>query len=118
MNFKENIKGMVFTSEYQGKKYYKLGLSHKNMDGSYAKGYINCKFPKGKEISSDKALINIKNAWLDFYIKEKITYPYIFINEYEIIDIKNETKKEENDPYKDMGDEIQLDESDLPFDFN
>lgn len=126
MNFKDNIKAMIFKSEYQGKNYYKLGLSHKNMDGSYAKGYISCKFAKNKKIESDKALINIKNAWLDFYLKDKITQPYIFINDYDILDIKNDTQrndievnnKVENDPYKDMGDEIQLDESDLPFDFN
>lgn len=121
MNFKENIKAMIFKSEYQGRNYYKIGLSHKNMDGSYTRGYISCRFAKNKELESDKALINIKSAWLDFYLKDKITQPYIFINEYDILDIKNnidKNKQEENDPYKDMGDEIVLDESELPFDFN
>ena len=32
--------------------------------------------------------------------------------------MQKETKKVENNPYLDMEDEIQLDETDLPFDFN
>ena len=67
---------------------------------------------KGEHIPN-KANIIIKDAWLDFSVSNKKTYPYIFINEYELL---NENKvEEEKDYYEQMGKEIEIDENELPF---
>lgn len=109
---------MIFKNAYQDRDYYSIGISKKKLDGSYEKGYIRCQFPKNT-ILENQTLITIKNAWLDFYIKDKKTIPYIFINEFEIEDSdkKEEVKEEpkEVDPYEEMGKQIELTESDLPF---
>ena len=119
MNVISDKKEMIFKNTYQDRDYYSIGISKKKLDGSYEKGYISCQFPKNTKLG-DKTLITIKNAWLDFYIKDKKTIPYIFINEYDIIDseIKEKIKSKEEkqvDPYEEMGKQIELTESDLPF---
>ena len=47
--------------------------------------------------------INIKNAWLDFYVKDKKTIDYIFISDFEIVEDKKEELEEieEADPFLD-----------------
>ena len=138
-------KEMIFRNEItytdesgteQKKTLYKISLSHKNADGSYSQTSMLCKFPKDTELKT-KTLISIKQAWLDFYFKDrkketgesfKETIPYIFINEYEICDESNEmpdSKSVENNSnevniptnYKtDYDDkEIVLTDNDLPF---
>jgi hypothetical protein len=84
MQVVSNRKEKIYRNDYEGKPIYKIGLSKKNQDGNYTNGYMLCSFKKGTDIPN-KTYINIKNAWLDFYLKEKETIPYIFINEYEII---------------------------------
>lgn len=89
MNFVEGKKCNVFVNVVNGNVFYVIGLSKKDMNGNYINGTINCKFKKGTE-PTEKCKIVIKNAWLDFYIKEverngkkaKETIPFIFINEY------------------------------------
>lgn len=89
MNFVEGKKCNVFVNVVNGNVFYVIGLSKKDMNGNYINGTINCKFKKGTE-PTEKCKIVIKNAWLDFYIKEverngkkaKETVPFIFINEY------------------------------------
>ena len=49
MEIVSDRKEMIFKYEYQDKCFYSIGISRKNQDGSYTKGYISCKFPKGKE---------------------------------------------------------------------
>lgn len=118
MKIVSDKKEMIFKNTYQDRDYYSIGISKKKLDGSYEKGYINCQFPKNTKLGN-QTLIIIKNAWLDFYIKDKKTIPYIFINEFEIVDNENkqEIKEElkEIDPYEEMGKQIELTESDLPF---
>lgn len=97
---------VVYKNEYQGKAYYKIKLAKKDENGNWQNGYVSCRFKKDVELK-DKSHIEIKDAWLDFYLKDKITYPYIFINEFEVTD-----SKQEKDPFAEMGEEI---ESDYPF---
>lgn len=120
MNIISDKKEMIFKNIVGDREYYSIGLSKKKLDGSYEKGYINCQFPKNTKLDN-RTLIKIKNAWLDFYIsKDKKTMPYVFINEYDIIE--SESKKEikpkeekQTDPYEEMGKQIELTDSDLPF---
>lgn len=105
---------MIFKNEYEGKPYYSLGLSKKMQDGNYLNGYIPCQFKKNVEIDNKKK-IYIKNAWLTFYIKDKKTIPYIFINEFEYVEAAIKEAKKETDPFKEFADEIEITDEDLPF---
>lgn len=102
----------VFEREYEGKKYYKLGLSKKDMNGNYMSGYIDCRFRKDVEVDTSKK-IYLQDCWLDFYVKDKKTNLYVFVNKFEYVsDIVKQNKK---DPFEEFGEEIELDSSDLPF---
>ena len=91
MNIEDNKPKTIFRNDYNGKALYSIGLSHKKQDGTWESGTMNCRFPKDAELQH-KQKIKIVNAWLDFYVKDKITHPYIFINKYELVE---EQKKEE-----------------------
>ena len=70
-------------------------------------------------IRENKAKILIKESWIDFYIKERITYPYIFINKFEILEEKKpedtiETPKSTS-TYDNENSDIALTDADLPF---
>ncbi len=119
-----NVK--IFANDYNGKKIYSMGLSKKDINGNYINGYISCRFKKNIELKN-KTTIKIKDAWLDFYLSNKKTIPFIFINEYELVD-NGETKEdkpivedapiqvnEEKDAYEEIGEEIELFDDDLPF---
>lgn len=125
MNIENKYPVMIFKNVNEGKTFYSLGLSKKDADGNYVNGYISCRFKKDVELE-DKTKIYIKNAFLTFYVKDKITVPYIFISEFDTVDQTIEKIKKENevqedvvDPYSTFGSTItveQLDEMpDLPF---
>lgn len=136
MIFRNEIKYKDENGVEQSKTLYKISLSHKNADGSYSQTSILCKFPKDTDLKT-KTLIKLKQAWLDFYFRDrkkdngesyKETIPYIFINEFEICDESNETTNSQPvqqdlkdldlpDNYKtDYEDtEIVLTDNDLPF---
>lgn len=95
---------MIYSKEYQGNTYYNLRLSKKDKDGKYINGYISCRFKKDVSVD-DKKKIYIKDAWLDFYLKDKVTVPYVFINEFEYVeDVIDKSK-----------DEFEITDEELPF---
>lgn len=115
MNIVNEYPVMVFRNDREGKVFYSLGLSKKNQDNSYSNGYIGCRFKKDVELEN-QTKIYIKKAWLDFYLKGKITVPYIFISEFETLknamqQSKKDTKVEE---YEDIN-VVHLSDEDLPF---
>lgn len=119
MNVISDKQEMIFKNTVGDKTFYSIGISKKKLDGSYEKGYINCQFPKNTTLEN-QTLIKIKKAWVDFYIKDKKTMPYIFINEFDILDEKKEKNKHEEkqvDEYEEMGKqiEIEIEDSMLPF---
>lgn len=119
MNIVNDKSVKVFLKDYQGKELYSVGISKKDQNGNYINGYISCRFKKDVHLKN-KSTIKIKNAWLDFYLKDKETRPYIFINEFELVseDVPIQENKEiKKDPYEEMGDEVELTDEDLPFDF-
>ena len=95
---------MIFKREYQGKIFQSVGLSKKNQDGTYTNGYMAVQFKNNVSLD-DKTKINIKKAWLTFYLKDNETKPYIFINDFEIV----------NNPQKEFERKIQITDNDLPF---
>lgn len=121
MNIKENYIVMVFVKEFEGRKLYSIGLSKKNKNGGYDNGFMSVRFKKDVVVNN-KTRIKLKDAWLSFNTNEGKTFPFIFINDFEIISEPNPNKKEEN-PYEDFGNSIKtevqetfdIQESDLPF---
>lgn len=100
-----------------GKEFYSIGLSKKKQDGSYENGFISCRFKKDVQLEN-KTKIQIKSAWLDFYVKERITNPYIFINEFEILEENKQEPVEDlhtTTVYEDEKSDIELTDADLPF---
>lgn len=118
MNITNEYAVMIFRNDYEGKTYYKVGLSKKDMNGGYINGYITIRFKKDV-VLSDQTKIYIKHAWLDFYLKDKQTIPYIFCSAFELqSDAMQEGKKEiavPNNITSNYEDSIILDDSDLPF---
>ena len=115
MEIRSNRKEKIYRKDFNGKPVYKIGLSKKNQDNTYTNGYILCSFKKGTDIP-DKSYINIKNAWLDFYIKDKETIPYIFINDFEIVEDKKQEKKGNDEIIKiDTYTTEEIDDLPLPF---
>lgn len=129
MNIVTDKPYMIFKNDYNGYTFYKLGLSKKDKTGAWINGYIRCQFNKGISLEN-QTKIYLKKAWLSFYIKEKDTVPCIFIQEFETVDeaiekskmpadkeieqvVDNMTNKE--DPFKEFGEEITLNDDDLPF---
>ena len=114
MNIECDKEKTIYRNEVNGKALYSIGISHKKQDGSWENGYMTCRFPKDADIPN-KTKIKIVNSWLDFYIKDKVTHPYIFINKYEIVndDLPQNTKsKYSNDS------DVQLTDEDIDKAFN
>ena len=107
---------IIFRKDFDGKPRYTLGLSKKDKDNNLVKGYITVRFRNGIELEN-KTRIKIKKAFFEFNLYENKTYPYIFINDFEVV---NENKEEGN-PFEqmkakvmnDMG--IEIKDEDLPF---
>ena len=121
MNIDNKFPVMIFKRENEGKTFYSMGLSRKDRDGNYINGYISCRFKNGVSVE-DKTKIYLKNAWLDFYLKDKETKPYIFISEFETVGETIEKAKEEvaakevpEDPFAEFGKEVIINDDDLPF---
>ena len=116
MNITNDYPVMVFKQENTYGTFYSLGISKKNQDGNYINGYMPCQFKNNVNLE-DKTKIYIKKAWLSFYLKDKETKPYIFINEFETLDetIKNAKEETKSDPYAEFGEQITINDDDLPF---
>lgn len=112
MNIETEKQVMVFRTDNEYGTFYNLGLSKKAKDGSYINGYMPCQFKKGVELEN-QTKIYIKKAWLTFYLKDKVTNPYVFISEFETLENTIKENHVDLNPYEEMGQEIQDD--DLPF---
>lgn len=109
----------IFKKEYNGKTYYKIGLTKKDQDGNTIKGYIDANFRKDANVDDTKK-IYIKNAWLDFYkTKDGKTVINIFINKFDYVsDVIQDSKasgEELDSTTSILSEDIEIEESDLPF---
>ena len=104
----------VYKRTYKDKTYYSIGISKKDTDGNYINGYLDARFKKDVEVE-DRTNIYIKKAWIDFYLKDKRTIPYIFISDFETVTetiqkAKEEAKQESFNPK-----EMTFEDEELPF---
>ena len=127
MEIISNKEEMIFKIENTHGDFYNIGMSKKKQDGQYENGYMPVRFKKDI-VLENKTKIKIKDAWLSFNIKDKKTYPYIFINEFDIVEsgkeVANSGKKETN-PFEEFGEhittdfdtghQIEIEDSELPF---
>lgn len=110
---------MIFAKEFNGKMYYRAGLSRKKDDKTYENGYIDVKLPKDVQLA-DKTKINITNGFLSFYKnKEGKDIFYIVVQGF-TTDSKLKEEPKEEDVYANFGNSITVDElddttPDLPF---
>ena len=117
MNIEDSRAKTIYRNEVNGKALYSIGISHKKQDGNWENGFISCRFPKDADIQN-KQKIMIVQGWLDFYIKDKKTYPYIFINKYEIVqENKQDVPQNVKTDYSKDSD-IQLTDDDIDKTFN
>ena len=110
---------IIFRFEREdGKVSYAKGMAHKLQDGTWEHGYIPVRFPKGTDLKN-KTKIIIKEAWDDFFIKDNKTYPYYYINKFELAS-DFEAIKQVADSYIEKKErtyleEQQLDTGEYPF---
>ena len=114
MDIISNREEMIFKNEKDGKISYQIGLSRKKEDGTYENGYMLARFRKDIELDN-QTKIKIKNAWLDFLKIEKRTIPYIFINDFEKVENKEEIKQQKSVDNWDAGKNVEIDDDMLPF---
>lgn len=117
MEIISNKEEMVFKNEYNGKTFYSIGVSKKNQDGKYENGYINVRFKKDVELDN-QTKIKIKKAWIDFYCKDRKTFPYIFVSEFDPVEEKKDVFEEFGESIKtesQIGEQIEITEDDLPW---
>lgn len=119
MEITSNREEVVFRKDFDGRPIYSIGLSRKDKNGEYIKGYITANFKDGVDIP-DKSKIKINNAWLSFYKKENTTIPTIFVSDFEIVgELKTSNPYEEfgetTKTESNIGQQIEIQDSDLPF---
>ena len=122
MNITSEQPYTVFRNDYNQYTFYKLGISKRDATGKWINGYIRCKFKKNVAVEN-KTRIYLKKAWLSFDLKEKETIPFVFVSEFEtvneVIDNSkmpaNNLQTTSDDPFKNFGEEITINDSDLPF---
>lgn len=102
MEIISNRDEMIFRNDYNGKPFYSIGLVKKDKDGNYVNGYMNVSFKKDVELEN-QTKIHINKAWIDFYNKDRKTFPYIFISEFDIVS----EREQEKDPFKEFGESIK-----------
>ena len=111
---------MIFRKDYDGYTIYNYSLTKKDKDGNYVKAYMQCKFRKNVEVSN-KALINVQDAWQDFYsTKDGRKIHCIFINDFTYCDSIEESNTKEISLDDILGEnnseDIDIEKLELPFD--
>jgi hypothetical protein len=116
MEVVSNRDELIFRKDFEGKPSYSIGLSKKDKNGNFENGYMNVRFKQDVELKN-KTKISIKNAWLSFNLKDNKTYPYIFINDFAIVEEENKNPYQEmrTKVESDIGQQIEIDPSELPF---
>lgn len=117
MEIISNRDEMIFRNDYNGKPFYSIGLVKKDKAGNYENGYINVRFKKDVELEN-QTKIKIKKAWIDFYCKDRKTFPYIFVSEFDPVEEKKDPFEEFGDSIKtesEIGEQIEITEDDLPW---
>ena len=101
MHIKENEEVMIFKND---KGFYAIGMSRKDRNGTYFKGYFPCQFRKDVSVDNRTRIV-LKNAFLSFYLKEEKTMPYLMITEFDKVPTRENYAKlkgediEENLPF-------------------
>lgn len=116
MNIQTDKIKTIYKYTTDNKEYYSVGLTHKKQDGSYEMGFISCRFKKNIKLEH-KTKILIKGGWIDFVVKDKKTIPFIFINEFEIVQDEQDNIQDihTKTTYDNDKTEIKLNDNDLPW---
>ena len=120
MHFETDRTYMIFKNENYGRINYRLNMSKfDDREQQYVYGSIPCRFRKDVKVYN-KQKIKLKDSWLDFYTKDKKTYCYIFINDFELVNDNEQDNKQVETGQVDlnndfMNDSYPINDDDLPF---
>ena len=114
---------MVFHNEKNGKMYYSISDSTKQLDGTYANKSYGARFAKDTEPPTDRSKINFKGFTSNYQAdKDSPVYASIQVMEWEYSE-QQQTKREipkslqkekSGDPFF-ASSNIEVDDDDLPF---
>lgn len=104
----------IYRKEFDGKATYSIALAKKKEDGTYDNGYIKAVFRNGVSIPN-KSKIMIKSAWLSFNTYNDKIYPYVFINDFDLVSKPEDYSNMKTKIESDIGKQIKIEDSDLPF---
>jgi hypothetical protein len=122
----ENKYAMIFYNEKNGKMYYSISDSTKQLDGTYANKSYGARFAKDTEPPTDRSKINFKGFTSNYQAdKDSPVYATIQVMEWEYSEQqqsqntkqeipKSLQKEEKVDPFF-ASSNIEVDDSDLPF---
>ena len=114
MEIVSDKKETIFRKDFEGKPRYQISLVKKKKDNSYEYGYIQVRFKQDITLKNNTKIM-IKEAWLSFTTYENKTYPYIFINDFSIVDEGEMQTELKTKTYSDFGEQIKITDEDLPF---
>lgn len=114
MEVTSNREETIYRKEFEGKPTYSIALSKKKEDGTYENGYMKVVFRNGVSIPN-KSKIMIKSAWLSFNTFNNRTFPYIFIDNFDLLSKPNEFENMRTTIESDIGQQIKITDDDLPF---
>jgi hypothetical protein len=117
---------MIFHNEKNGKMYYSISDSSKQLDGTYANKSYGARFTKDTEPPKDRSKINYKGFTSNYQAdKDSPVYTTIQVMEWEYSEQDNAQygtqeipeslkKEEKEDPFF-ANSTIDIDDDDLPF---
>ena len=98
---------MIFRDDKGKYPRYSIGVSSKDKEGEWIKGYIPCKFKKDVEVENMTKIL-IKNAFYTVNKGEKYNFVSVMITDFEVVD----EGKPSSDDFMDIPSVI---EEELPF---
>lgn len=107
-------KTTIYRKEYNGRTFYSATISKKLQDGNWENTTIGIQFPKSVDLR-DKTKIDIKKAWLTFYLKDKKPTFYIFCTEFDILEEPQDENQIPDGFYTDGGPGFSESSDDIPF---
>ena len=107
----------VWKKTYKDVDYYKIKMQQKNYDETVDTFYQEIRFKKGVSVPNETDII-IKEAYENYRKNPKDEYngiPYLLITKFEEIKSQEKIQKDALNEFNDVMDDIEIDESDLPF---
>lgn len=107
----------VWKKTYNDVDYYKIKIQQKNYDGTVDNYYQEIRFKKGVSVSNETDIV-IKEAYENLRKNTKDEYNpihYLVITDFDRLESQEQITKNALEEFNDFMDDVEIDESDLPF---